>query len=733
MTDESHPKTPNDDANSGSDDAPTSKDQNLGQVRPDEPTQFDNDLTGDKAGQEPPSDPEISPDYAAPRDGQGRPLPKMIGGYQITRVLGTGGMSVVYAALQKQPRRPVALKLMKAEVEAKRAIHRFKREVEILGKLNHPCIAQVFDAGTHENPDGGGSIPYFVMEYIPAAKTIIQYAIDKNLSIDDRLRLFVKVCAAIEHGHRHKIVHRDLKPSNILIDSTGMPKVIDFGVARALELDVTSQTIQTEAGRLVGTIQYMSPEQVNASPIDIDARCDVYAMGVLMYKLLTGRHCYNLEGMPVYTAVQMICDVTPPRPSELKPELAGDLETIILKALEKDRTRRYRSAGSLGRDLVRFLARKPIHARPASVGYRSRLFFLRHRTMFITIAASVVIMSTVALAFTSYLQSVSRDRDQELADLEERFSASEAARIAAEQAAGTRQSDDRVAFMLREHTSGISSLRFNLDGSKLASGSHDYTAMLWDIPLREVLFMSDNHDAKVAHLEFTSEGDRLVTAADDQSVVVLDIASGALDGKVRHGSPRIRGFSLSPIGLMIAFGSEDLTMRIMDLQTGQQTVARGTTGHFGATAFNASGQLAAGSDGGTVYLFDASDGTVQARLDTLGDSIVAVRYLEEDTKLIAIDQGGNAAVWLLDSAEPPQRFLMCGGRMTALAFDPKGLVLACSTRREARVRDLLTGETIEIELDENLFISALAIDPNRQWLAIGDTGGRIHMIPIPGE
>src|SRR5690606_14621646 len=234
------------------------------------------------------SGPQSNPPRPQPMPTDAAPVPIEIGGYRIQRVLGSGGMATVYAALQPQPRRIVALKVMKAAVASDIAFRRFKREIEILGKLHHPYIAQVFDAGTHAAADGT-VMPYFVMEYISGGKNILQYVAEKQLDLRERLKLFAKVCAAVEHGHLNKIIHRDIKSSNILITPEGDPKVIDFGVAHATEIEVAGQTMHTEAGRLVGTLQYMSPEQVSGRPEDLDPRCDVYALGVLLYRMLTGR------------------------------------------------------------------------------------------------------------------------------------------------------------------------------------------------------------------------------------------------------------------------------------------------------------------------------------------------------------------------------------------------------------------------------------------------------------
>ena len=248
-------------------------------------------------------------------------LPDSIGGYRIERVLGFGGMATVYAAMQEQPRRRVALKIVRGAAGTGAALRRFKREIEILGRLRHPSIAQVFSAGVHN--DNGVDLPYFVMEYVPGAKTVAEYAETHELNLRQRLKLFVRICAGVGHGHKHRVIHRDLKPGNILIDERGEPKIIDFGVARMTGFDVSSQTMQTEAGRLIGTIQYMAPEQLDTQRLDLDARCDVYSLGVLLYKLLTGKMPHDVKGLPVYAAAQVIREDTPARPSALNGELKG--------------------------------------------------------------------------------------------------------------------------------------------------------------------------------------------------------------------------------------------------------------------------------------------------------------------------------------------------------------------------------------------------------------------------
>jgi serine/threonine protein kinase len=302
-----------------------------------------------------------------------------IGHYTIRRVIATGGMGVVYEAVQEQPHRTVALKVMKAGIASSSALRRFEYEAQILARLRHPHIAQVYEAGTHD--DGTGAVPYFAMEYIPNAKSLTEYAREKNLDTRQRLELFAGVCAAVHHGHQKGIIHRDLKPANILVDSAGAPKVIDFGVARATDSDMAVTTLQTDVGQLIGTLQYMSPEQCQADPHDLDSRSDVYALGVVLYELLCGEMPYDLTHAAVHDAVRVIREEPPTKPSTVNRTLRGDLETITLKALAKERERRYQGANDLASDIDRYLNDQPIVARPPSVRYQLAKFARRNKAL----------------------------------------------------------------------------------------------------------------------------------------------------------------------------------------------------------------------------------------------------------------------------------------------------------------------------------------------------------------
>lgn len=313
------------------------------------------------------------PDRPPPSD----TLPDSIGKYSIKRVIASGGMGIVYEARQENPRRAVAVKVMNRGVASKSAMRRFEFEAQVLGRLRHPGIAQIYEAGTHSA--GGVDVPYFAMEYIPNAQTITQFAFERRLNTRERLKLFAQVCEAVHHGHQKGVIHRDLKPSNILVDSSGQVKIIDFGVARGTDSDLALTTQQTDMGQLIGTLQYMSPEQVQADPNDIDTRSDVYALGVVLFELLTERLPYDVREVAIHEATRVIREGQPTRLSLINKTLRGDVETIALKALEKDRTRRYQSASDFGMDIQRYLSNEPIAARPPSMVYRLGKFVRRRR------------------------------------------------------------------------------------------------------------------------------------------------------------------------------------------------------------------------------------------------------------------------------------------------------------------------------------------------------------------
>ncbi|UCC32652.1 MAG: protein kinase [Phycisphaerales bacterium] len=321
--------------------------------------------------------------------------PKRIAHYHVTRIIASGGMGTVYEATQDHPRRTVAIKVMRQGITSPRAVRRFEYESQILARLHHPGIAHVYEAGWHE--EGGERLPYFALEYIPNARNILKYADQKHLSLRERLKLFIGVCQAVQHGHQRGVIHRDLKPGNILIDAVGDVKIIDFGVARSTFVDLNLTAFQTSAGELVGTLKYMSPEQCQADPQDLDIRSDIYSLGVLLFELLSGRPPYDLYCTPIISAPRVICEEPPTRLSSINRTLRGDIETIVGKALEKDRQRRYQSALALADDIQRYLNHEPILARPPSALYRLRKL-VRRRRVPIAVASILIALGIVVAA-----------------------------------------------------------------------------------------------------------------------------------------------------------------------------------------------------------------------------------------------------------------------------------------------------------------------------------------------
>ncbi|GMV26531.1 MAG: hypothetical protein AMXMBFR58_25620 [Phycisphaerae bacterium] len=313
---------------------------------------------------------------------------KRLGKYQIASLIGVGGMGRVYQAQQDSPCRTVAVKIIRYGLGSRAAVDRFIREAETLAKLGHPGIAQVYDAGRHSDSDG--DVPYFVMEFIRDARTLLDYAVAAGLDRRERLELFTVVCDAIQHAHQRGVIHRDIKPSNILIDADGHPKLIDFGVACATDQDLRATTIQPTVGGLIGTPLYMSPEQFT-DPAGIDTRGDVYSLGVVLYELLCGQLPFEVSTLSVVEVARIVGASEAIRPSVLDRTLRGDLEVILLKALAKDRGQRYQSAADLGEDIRRYLKKEPIRARPPTISYRVASFVSRRRWQTATFASILLL------------------------------------------------------------------------------------------------------------------------------------------------------------------------------------------------------------------------------------------------------------------------------------------------------------------------------------------------------
>jgi len=378
---------------------------------------------------------QLGPDHAA-RSGLDpeTEIGAEIGPYRLLRRIGVGGMGEVYEAEQTEPiRRRVALKVIKQGMDTRAVVARFEAERQALAMMDHPCIAKVHDAGAT-----GRGRPFFVMEYVDG-EPITDYCNRRRLGTRARLELFVRVCEGVQHAHQKAVIHRDLKPTNILVaevDGEPVPKIIDFGVAKATDQRLTEMTLLTQLGQMIGTPAYMSPEQATLTEADIDTRTDVYALGVVLYELLVGERPLEQDMRQAgHEAIRrIICEQDPPRPStrlsslgdqttelaaarscaprRLRSELRGDLDWITMKALEKERERRYETVNGLAADLRRHLNDDPVTAGPPTAAYRVTKFARRHRTG-VSLAAVAVAALAVFAAFSSVqARAIARERDR---------------------------------------------------------------------------------------------------------------------------------------------------------------------------------------------------------------------------------------------------------------------------------------------------------------------------------
>ena len=385
--------------------------------------------------------------YAAQSDLASRTLAPgvMIGPYRLINVIGEGGFGVVYRAEQDKPRRTVALKLVRAGLAGERDLKRFELEAEVLGRLQHPGIAQVYNAGTVPTPTGPQ--PYFAMEYVDGVP-LNEHARRANLGTRERLELVARIADAVQHAHSKGVIHRDLKPGNILVTADGTAKVLDFGVARLTDHDMQTATMHTDIGVVVGTVPYMSPEQAAGDPTDLDTRSDVYALGVIAYELLVGRLPHDLAKKLVHEALRIIREEEPTRLSVHNKTLRGDVETIVGKALEKEKPRRYQTASDLAADIRRYLHDEPITARPASAGYQLSKFARRNRGLVAGVGAAFLLLVAGVVGTSLALQRALRAEDglsTQLTRTEEARAEAERQRTVAQESAAIAEREARVA------------------------------------------------------------------------------------------------------------------------------------------------------------------------------------------------------------------------------------------------------------------------------------------------
>ena len=681
-----------------------------------------------------------------------------IGPYKLLQAIGEGGMGIVFMAEQEVPvRRRVALKIIKPGMDSRQVIARFEAERQALALMDHQNIARVLDAGTTLS-----GRPYFVMELVHGVP-VTQFCDDNHLTPRERLELFVPICRAIQHAHQKGIIHRDIKPSNILVtlyDDKPVPKVIDFGVAKAVEQRLTERTLFTQFGGMVGTFEYMSPEQAEMNAFGVDTRSDIYSLGVLLYELLTGTTPLGRERLrsaALGELVRMIKEEEAPRPSvrlsssdhlpkiaaarktepkRLRRLVRGELDWIVMKCLEKDRTRRYHTANGLARDVERYLADEPVEACPPSARYRLRKAAHKYRTPLQVASAFLLLLVTGVIASTweairatlAERTAESRKREADDARREAEKGRDELASLnqdlrrtnylaqmgLAQQAWREAQMDQVREYLevaeprrpgdpdlrgfewyylhrlcetgtrtLRGHSGMVTCVAYSPDGrSVVSAGIHDATFKVWDVGSGQLIRSQSAESNSIICAAFSPDGRRIATGGgDDHCVRLWDAASGALFLTLRGHSAVVASVAFSPHGGRLASASSDETIKLWDAQTGQEVrTLRGHSMGINRLAYSADGQrLASASHDGTVKLWDASSGVLTRSLIAHANGAWGVAYSPDGRRVASC--GGDSTVRLWDAASGQELLTLTGHKAAVhtVAYSPDGRLLASSS------------------------------------------------------
>jgi WD40 repeat protein len=701
-----------------------------------------------------------------------------IGRYKLREKIGEGGCGVVYVAEQEEPiRRRVALKVIKLGMDTRSVVARFEAERQALAMMDHPNIAKVLDAGATDT-----GRPYFVMELVRGIK-ITDYCDQNNLSTRERLDLFIQVCRAVQHAHQKGIIHRDLKPSNILVtlhDGVPVPKVIDFGIAKATEGRLTELTVYTELNQFIGTPAYMSPEQAEMSGLDIDTRSDIYSLGVLLYELLTGKTPFAADELMRLGLDEMrrtIREKEPVRPSTrlstmLEGELTttakhralepprlihlvrGDLDWIVMKSLEKDRTRRYETANALAIDLQRHLENEPIEARPPSAAYRLQKAARRYKLAFAAAGAVATALAIGVVAST--WQAVLATRAKRDADAARKTADQNAGRaLAAEDAANTNLQNASnnlylanmrlaeeywednnlggVQELLKEsetysdrgfewyywqrlthlgrktlhgHTGEVQAVAVSPDGRRVVTGSNDQTARVWDAVVGRELITLTGHRAGINSVAFAPDGLRIVTGSADQTARIWDAATGKELLLLKGHVGEVRAVVFSPNGLQILTGSGDRTARIWDAGNGRELrLLEGHSRGINSAAFSADGtRIVTGSTDQTAKVWDSATGTNLFSLPGDGAEVTCVAFSPDGQRIVL--GGEDGAVRMFEAATRKELATLkaptpktgngkpgTGMIVEGLAFSPDGRrIVVASSDHTASVLDATSGE-----------------------------------------